>query len=173
MSDTNIKEMKSDLQIFSTLQDVELTERPFRVVCGKTAKKPFELKLHLTRHFFGCVKKHKGLINDPRLFKAIINLRYGYDPALSMSSGGRDGIFAVTRNYKPTNEMIEKLYNRFYDTVNGKNLLKRHFGNIEYLHGVRVVCHSLRLLGFLDHSEQKDIIRQKLVLVDLDVNVQR
>ena len=50
---------------------------------------------------------------------AFKNAEYGYDPVRAQSMGGSDGIFILTRNYKPKNEMMKKIFDRFLDKSDG------------------------------------------------------
>ena len=117
-------------------------------------------------HFLRAIKKLR-LESGPHLWKALQNLRYGYDPCKANSPGGKDGIFNVNPNYTPKNEMIRKLYDRFYFKSAGREQLRRYFADIDSIQGVRVVSHHLRILGFIDNPSPGNFT---LVLIDVDLN---
>lgn len=121
----------------------------------------------LTRHFTDAVRKRRLEQGTP-LWKALLNLRYGYDPKRANSAGGRDGIFDVSEKFKPKNEMVVKLYDRYLHTDKGRTDLVQYLGTpLGEDQGVRVVSHGLRLLGFLKRQpNRKDFL---LALTDFDI----
>lgn len=126
------------------------------------------LRVFLSRHLVRAIVKGR-LQHSALLWKALLNLRYGYEPARGNSPGGRDGIFRVTRDFKPPNEMQRKLYDRYLDRPEGRDELCRFVSNVDEAHGVRVVSHGLRLLGFVEVPSDGSAA-MALVLVDVDVN---
>ena len=97
---------------------------------------------------------------------AIKNVEYGFDPVRAQSPGGSDGIFILTRNYKPKNEMMKKIFDRFLDKSGelADEITKEMKILKSDLIPVRLVSHHLRLLGVLKHDKDEDI----LILVDFD-----
>lgn len=118
--------------------------------------------VYLTPRFVKATKKHRS--KGPALWSTLQNLRYGYDPLHANSPGGKDGIFNVTPNYKPKNAMIKKLYDHYLHTTRGQEELSRYVKDLTIVHGIRVVSHHARLLGFIDHQPTRDLI----ILTDID-----
>ncbi len=126
------------------------------------------LRVFLSRHFLRAVVKGR-LQRSALLWKALLNVRYGYEPARGNSPGGRDGIFRVTSDFRPANEMQRKLYDGYLERPEGREELRRFISNVDEAHGVRVVSHGLRLLGFVEVPRDGSAA-MTLVLVDVDVN---
>jgi len=97
---------------------------------------------------------------------ALKNAQYGFDDSRAKSSGGADGIFLLTRNYRPKNQMMKKLFDHFLDKHgSGAEEIAAELGApLSSLLPVRLVSHHLRLLGVLDCRENSDT----LILVDYD-----
>jgi len=96
------------------------------------------------------------------------NASYGFDPKAALSSGGRDGIFSVNRNFRHANSMMKKLFNQFIDKPDPLvPLISSVLGcsSTDWI-PVRLVSHHMRLLGVI--SVSGGITR--LVLVDYDNN---
>jgi hypothetical protein len=94
------------------------------------------------------------------------NAAYGFDPSHARSSGGADGIFILTRDHRPRNEMMRKLFDRFLDKPESEaRRIADAFGNetVELI-PVRLVSHHMRLIGLLKRAKTEDT----LVLVDYD-----
>ncbi len=100
------------------------------------------------------------------MLTAIKNAQYGLDPTRLRSRGGADGVFLVDRSFRPANEMMRKLFDRFLDKPDPlvAVLASRLATRPEDLIPVRVVSHHLRLLGLLIEQEKA----WHLVLVDYD-----
>lgn len=94
------------------------------------------------------------------------NAAYGYDEKQARSAGGRDGIFLMDRTFRPTNEMMHKIFNRFLDNPSSgaEELAAALHMPLQQLLPVRLVSHHMRLLGVLAREESADW----LVLVDCD-----
>ncbi len=122
--------------------DVAITER----LIGKCRK--------------GRVWKSKGFLT------ALKNAEYGFDEHHASSPGGRDGIFILTRDYRPENNMMRKIFDRFLDrSESGAGDIASALGvNVEDLVPVRLVSHHMRLMGVLAGRED----HRTLVLVDYD-----
>jgi hypothetical protein len=90
----------------------------------------------------------------------------GFDELRSRSPGGRDGIFVMDRTFRPANEMMAKLFDRFLDKpASGADELATALGvSLIDLIPVRLVSHHMRLLGVLARKEEADW----LALVDCD-----
>lgn len=75
-------------------------------------------------------------------------------------------MFEITRNHKPTNNMMKKLFDRYLDRPNsGVTEVVDQLGTaVDRLIPVRLVSHHMRLLGVLHRSDDRDV----LVLVDYD-----
>ena len=97
---------------------------------------------------------------------ALKNAEYGFDGAHALSPGGSDGIFILTRDHRPENEMMRKVSNRFLDRPDSgiKEIADELNCIAETLIPVRLVSHHMRLLGILYRADQEDT----LVLVDFD-----
>ena len=108
----------------------------------------------------GRVWKSKAMLS------AFKNSAYGYDESQASSPGGYDGIFRLTRDHKPANAMMKKIFDRFLDRDgSGAKAIADFIGTpLESLIPVRVVSHHMRLLGVLYRGETEDT----LVLVDYD-----
>ena len=94
------------------------------------------------------------------------NAAYGFDELQARSVGGRDGIFVMDRKFRPPNEMMTKLFDRFLDKPSsGAEELATAVGvPLADLLPVRLVSHHMRLLGVLARKDDADW----LVLVDCD-----
>lgn len=97
---------------------------------------------------------------------AIKNAQYGFDETHARSPGGSDGIFLLTRDHRPANEMMRKMFDRFLDRPDsGVQQIADDLGcGPASLIPVRLVSHHLRLLGVLHRTDEHDT----LVLVDYD-----
>lgn len=106
------------------------------------------------------------------MLSAFKNAAYGYNAEKTYSPGGSDGIFALSRDYRPKNAMMKKIFERFLDKKeSGAEALAETMGaNLDDLLPVRLVSHHLRLLGVLKRGsvnspgDNQDL----LVLVDYD-----
>ena len=124
-------------------------------------------KLHvaLTYSFMKSCKKGK-VWNRPEMMTALKNAEYGFDEKHATSPGGSDGIFILTRNYTPENEMMRKIFDRYIDKPRSgaKQVARELKVPLKKLLSVRLVSQHMRLLGLLKRSETGDT----LVLVDYD-----
>lgn len=123
------------------------------------------LTLAITERLMRKCKKGK-VWKSPKMLTALKNAEYGFDEQKAMSPGGSDGIFLLTRNYKPINQMMTKLFDCFIDKPGSgaECIAKALETNLSDLLPVRLVSHHMRLLGLLKKNENEDI----LVLVDYD-----
>lgn len=109
----------------------------------------------------------KGKVwKSPGMLTALKNAGYGLDPARQRSRGGADGIFLLDRAFRPENEMMRKVFDRFLDKPDPLvTTIATSFGVAPgVLSPVRVVSHHLRLLGVLATQGAA----AQLVLVDYD-----
>jgi hypothetical protein len=97
---------------------------------------------------------------------AIKNAQYGFDESHAHSPGGSDGIFVLTRDHRPQNQMMKKVFDRFLDRPDSgiQKIADALHCKPEALIPVRLVSHHLRLLGVMRRTEDHDT----LVLVDYD-----
>lgn len=109
----------------------------------------------------------KGRVWKSReMLAAIKNAGYGFDPDHACSSGGRDGIFVLTRTHQPRNKMMRKIFNQFIDKPDSEaGAIARALGvPLPSLQPVRLVSHHMRLLGLLRDTGDE----ATLILVDYD-----
>jgi hypothetical protein len=101
-----------------------------------------------------------------KFLTAIKNAEYGFDSDQRRSIGGRDGIDLLDRGFRPANEMMRKIFDRYLDRLDsGAADIAMALGTtIEQLRAVRLVSHHMRLLGVLARIDSDDW----LVLVDYD-----
>jgi hypothetical protein len=110
--------------------------------------------------------RKEGVWRSRELLATLKNASYGFDERQARSVGGRDGIFLMDRTFRPANEMMRKLFDRFLDKEgSGAEELATAVGvPLAELLPVRLVSHHLRLLGVLARKDDADW----LVLVDCD-----
>lgn len=109
----------------------------------------------------------KGKVwKSPGMLTALKNAAYGLDPTRQRSRGGADGIFLLDRAFRPENEMMRRVFDRFLDKPDPLvATIAKTFGVAPgALSPVRVVSHHLRLLGVLTRQPAA----AQLVLVDYD-----
>jgi hypothetical protein len=123
------------------------------------------LRLAVTERLRKAAKKAR-VWKSPAFLTAIKNAAHGFDEKRARSVGGADGIYLVDRTFRPKNEMMRKLFDRFLDRPDsGANAIAAALDtDIATLVPVRLVSHHLRLLGVLHRGATEDT----LVLVDYD-----
>ena len=123
------------------------------------------VSIALTRRFLKKCKKGK-VWNSAEMLTALKNAKYGFDSNHPKSMGGKDGIFLLTREHKPRNEMMRKIFDQFLDKPDsGAGDIAAVFGvTLDTMVPVRLVSHHMRLLGLLYRTDTGDA----LVLVDYD-----
>ncbi len=124
-----------------------------------------KLKVAITERLKRACKRGK-VWKSKAFLTAFKNAEYGYDEKVARSVGGKDGIFLLTREYRPANVMMKKIFDRFLDHSDGSaNKIAKAMGvERKSLMPVRLVSHHLRLLGVLAIQKNNDL----LVLVDYD-----
>jgi hypothetical protein len=110
--------------------------------------------------------RKEGVWRSRPLFTALKNAAYGFDEGRARSVGGRDGIFLLDRTFRPANEMMRKLFDRYLDKADSGagEVAEALEVPPAGLLPVRLVSHHLRLLGVLARKTDADW----LVLVDCD-----
>ena len=107
-----------------------------------------------------------GVWKSREMCATLKNAAYGFEERLARSVGGRDGIFLLDRSFRPANEMMRKLFDRFLDKPGSEAAaIAESLGvALTDLLPVRLVSHHMRLLGVLARKDEGDW----LVLVDCD-----
>lgn len=123
------------------------------------------LRLAVTERLRKAAKKGR-VWKTPPFLTVVKNAAHGFDERRARSAGGADGIYLVDRAYKPKNEMMRKLFDRYLDRADsGAVELAKALGvDLGSLTAVRLVSHHLRLLGVLVRRPAEDV----LVLIDYD-----
>jgi hypothetical protein len=123
------------------------------------------LRLAVTERLRKVAKKGR-VWKTPPFLTALKNAAHGFDERRARSVGGADGIYLVDRGFRPKNEMMRKLFDRYLDRPDsGAADLADALGtDVGALTAVRLVSHHLRLLGVLARRPTEDV----LVLVDYD-----
>ena len=141
-----------------------LVNLPF-VVAATLSRDGRDLQVAITERLRRIAKK--GRVWKSKAFlTAFKNAAYGYDESRTISAGGYDGIFRLTRDHKPANEMMKKMFGRFLDRPGSEanDIAEFIQAPLDSLIAVRLVSHHMRLLGLLHRSDDRDT----LVLVDYD-----
>jgi hypothetical protein len=148
------------------LKEIEdtLAEAPF-VEFHAFEREGRTLHLALTERLRKHARK-EGVWRSHALLATLKNAAYGFDERHARSVGKRDGVFLLDRTFRPANEMMHKLFDRFLDKPgSGAEEMAAALGApLASLLPVRLVSHHLRLLGVLARGEEADW----LVLVDCD-----
>ena len=141
-----------------------LPEQPW-VVFHTFEREGRPLHLALTARLEKRARK-EGVWRSREMFATLKNAVYGFDEELARSVGGRDGIFLLDRTFRPANQMMRKIFNRFLDKPGSgaEELAAALSVSLAELLPVRLVSHHLRLLGVLARKDDADW----LVLVDCD-----
>lgn len=147
-----------------TALEAGLAEHPF-VELAAFETNGRVLRLAVTERLRKAAKKGR-VWKTPPFLTAVKNASHGFDERRARSAGGADGIYLVDRGYRPKNEMMRKLFDRFLDQPeSGARALAESLGtSAEALIAVRLVSHHLRLLGVLVRRPTEDV----LVLIDYD-----
>jgi hypothetical protein len=135
------------------------------VVAASFERDGRRLDVAITERLRRSCKKARVWKSRP-LLTAFKNAAYGFDPAAARSPGGADGIFEITRDHRPPNAMMTRLFDRYLDRPDSgvAAVADRLGARVSDLIAVRLVSHHLRLLGVLHRGESGDT----LVLVDHD-----
>lgn len=142
----------------------ELSASPF-VEFHTFAREGRSLHVCLTERLRKYARK-EGVWRSREMLATLKNASYGFDAARARSVSGRDGIFLLDRTFRPANEMMRKLFDRFLDAPNAgaEKLAAALETPLAELLPVRLVSHHIRLLGALAQRSDADW----LVLVDCD-----
>ena len=123
------------------------------------------MTVFITKSFCKRCRK-EGAWLHPELLTTLQNAAYGFNPVDARSPGGRDGIFLQTREHRPPNSMMTRIFDQFLDKPGSEaETLAERFGKaVTDLIPVRLVSHHMRLLGVIVRYGDSD----RLLLVDLD-----
>ena len=153
-------------EIKTLIESVEafLTDSPFAIALDFERN---HRKIHV-----GLTEKLRRRCKSGKVWKskqfltALKNAQYGFDEVHARSPGGSDGIFVLTRDHRPKNEMMKKIFDRFLDNPSSeaKSIAEFLGTGLDELIPVRLVSHHMRLLGVLFRDQDGD----KLILVDYD-----
>ncbi len=146
------------------MAEPELAKRPF-VVVNTAERDGRKIHVALTDKLRRSCKR--GRVWKSRGFLAALkNAQYGYEGTRARSAGGVDGIFLLSREYRPRNAMMRKIFDRFLDKHgSGAAEIADALGSsVDSLVPVRLVSHHMRLLGVLHRIDEDDT----LVLIDYD-----
>jgi hypothetical protein len=110
--------------------------------------------------------RKEGVWRSREMLTALKNAAYGFDEQRARSVGGRDGLFLLDRTFRPPNEMMRKIFDRYLDRAGSgaQEVAASLEVSLGDLLPVRLVSHHLRLLGVLARREDADW----LILVDCD-----
>jgi hypothetical protein len=147
-----------------TAVEDELSDQPF-VIAHTFTRDGRDIHVGVTGRLKRIAKKGR-VWHSKHFLTAFKNASYGYDDSQAISAGGYDGIFRVTRDHRPANEMMRKLFGRFLDKADSgaQEIADAVEAPLDAFLPVRVVSHHLRLLGILHRGDAADT----LVLVDYD-----
>ena len=150
----------------SRLADVEATldADPLVELCGLETPHG-DLSVVISDRFRRACRKGKVWKSNAML-TALKNAAYGLDRERTRSRGGADGIFLLDRDYRPANEMMRKIFDRFLDKPDPlvAVIAERYGVSPGAMVPVRVVSHHMRLLGvFIDEGS-----RGRIIIVDFD-----
>lgn len=143
--------------------ELHLANEPF-VVAHTFERDGRKISVAITARFQRKCKKGR-VWKTKAMLTAFKNAEYGFDPQKPNSAGGEDGIFLLSRDFRPRNEMMKKIFDQFLDKPeSGAAELAGALGvPLAELKPVRLVSHHLRLLGVLCVTGE-----DLLVLVDYD-----
>jgi hypothetical protein len=126
------------------------------------------LDIWISTHFLRVIQRQR-LTRNAALGRTLKNLKYGWSPRAARSVGGRDGIFAVTRDYEPRNQMMHKCFDRGLDSQAGVEACAAAGISSKEASAVRIVSHAMRILAFIaPHPSIKDCAAHRLLLWDVD-----
>ncbi len=157
---------------------MELAEAKQRLneIEGKLGKAPFihfhtffrdgrALHVQVTERLRKAARK-EGVWKSREMLMTLKNASYGFDEKHARSLAGRDGLFILDRAFSPPNAMMSKVFDRYLDRAgSGADEVAALLGvALSELLAVRLVSHSMRLLGVLVRKRDDDW----LVLLDCD-----
>jgi hypothetical protein len=143
-----------------------LAGQPF-VELGRFERNGRPLHVALTDRLRRIAQRDRVWQSRPFL-TALKNAGHGFDPDQGRSAAGRDGTFLLDRDFRPPNEMMRRIFDRYLDRPgSGVEQVAAALGTtVSELRAVRLVSHQMRLLGVLWRAESADW----LVLVDYDAS---
>jgi hypothetical protein len=154
----------SEAKIMLESVESELPDKPF-VIANIFERNGRKLHLGITDRLRRIAKRGR-IWKSNAFLTALKNAEYGFDESHARSSGGSDGIFLLDRNFKPENQMMRKIFDRFLDKeIEAVSAIASELKTqTDNLRAVRLVSHHLRLLGLLHQDDFGDWI----ILVDYD-----
>ena len=110
--------------------------------------------------------RKEGIWKSGGFCTTLKNAAYGFEERRARSPGGQDGIFLMDKTFRPRNEMMRKLFDRFLEKPESgvREIAEALNVKVNALLPVRLVSHHMRLLGVLCRKVDADW----LVLVDCD-----
>lgn len=159
-SDMNL----SDAKLMIEAVETELAFNPF-VIANVFERNGRKLHLGITDRLRRLAKRGR-IWKSNAFLTALKNAEYGFDETHARSLGGSDGIFLLDRNFKPSNQMMKKIFDQYLDKAHEdiQAIADELKIQKDKFRAVRLVSHHLRLLGLLHQSEADDWI----ILVDYD-----
>ena len=155
-----------EAKVAITAAEDDLQSEPF-VVAHTFSRDGRDLRVAVTARLKRIAKKGR-VWNSKHFLTAFKNSAYGYNESQAISAGGYDGIFRLSRDHKPANEMMRKIFDRFLDKADSgaQEIADAAGAPLDAFLPVRVVSHYVRLLGILHRADDSDT----LILVDYDDN---
>lgn len=124
---------------------------PIGHVRGQSPDGRWGLDVWVCSRFLRIIRRER-VARDAALGNTLENLKYGWWPKTARSTGGRDGIFAITRDFAPRNEMMRKCFEKGLDSSAGTLSLEAAGMPKASATAVRVVSHAMRVLAFVAPS---------------------
>ena len=153
-----------DLKVMIESIEQDLPHHPFSII-HTFVRDNQRLQLGITERLRRQCRRGR-VWKSKEFLTALKNAQYGFDETHARSPGGSDGIFLLTPDYRPKNEMMKKLFDRFLHKPDSgaQEIAKALECPLNKLIPVRLVSHHMRLLGVLARDKNID----RLILVDFD-----
>ena len=103
----------SEIKVLVQEVEASLIGEPF-VVLHQFTRDGRVLNVALTERLMRRAKKGR-VWKTPEFLTALKNAEYGFDERRARSQGGSDGIFLLDRSFRPPNEMMRKIFDRYLD----------------------------------------------------------